>query len=338
MIVAADSRRAPAGVASAGRALAARFGGGALDLPEAETAAPWSERLMASLPAAEACAVLEHLFGVLPLVAAYWAPEGELAEVAAGRKLAALGLFTPTPELRWCAAALAAERSGDGLRLEGEVRLPNSAADGSLVPVRLPDGEHRLAWLEHGAPGVERRGDAPCRLAVQGATVGPAALSRPVSLDPGAGFHRQLTAYARVWALAAALGAGAGVRALRRAARITERGGRAWRTSQLVAMEITAVEIEAELTVAAVRRELALAADDPASTGGLALAAAAARSLAAVVTLAVELDDWAGLVPDGCRIEDLRRIQTSLGGPRMLESELGFSLGIPDLPPQEASA
>ncbi len=270
---------------------------------------------------------LEHRFGVLPLLDAFFAPGGELDAVVAGRKLGALGLFTPTPEPGWGAGAITGEPSGGGVLLRGDVRLPGPAADGSLVLVRLAGAEHRLAWLDHAAPGVERRGsrgggavgDGPCWLHVEGAEAGPDVLSRPVTLAPGSALLRCLEAYAGRWAEPAVSCAREGIRALRRAARTA-----GFQTSQLVALGITEVEIEADLTAAAVRRS-----GDLGDPGGLVVAAAAARALSAVAAKTAELRDAFGLEVDGPLAGGSARTLTAyLGGPLLLENELARALGI----------
>jgi len=149
-----DSPPALSGLPDASRVLVGRFGGGWADVPATESAGDWAASLASHLPAAAAFAVLEHLFGVLPLLDAFFEPGGAIAEVASGVKLGSLGLFTPSPELGWAAAAVAGELSGGGLLLRGGIRLPSPASDGSIVLVRLGDGpEHRLAWLDHDARG-----------------------------------------------------------------------------------------------------------------------------------------------------------------------------------------
>lgn len=264
---------------------------------------------------------LEHRLGVLPLLEAFFEPRGALDDVIAGRKRGALGLFTPTAEPGWAAAALAGEASGDGMRLRGDVRLAHSRADGSIVPVRGSSTEFRLAWLDHGAPGVERRGgcaggpvaEGPCWLRVEGAEVGPACLSRPVSPAPDGELAHRLAAYASGWAEAAVRCAREGLRALRRAARTS-----GFQASQLVALEITEVEIETDLTAAAVER-----------TGGLAVAAAAARTLAAVAAKAEELRDSFGLEVEGSLSDGSAKVLTAfLGGPLLLESQVARALGL----------
>ena len=299
------------------------------------------EGLMSRLPAAEACAVVEHLFGVLPLLDGFFEPQGAAAEVAAGPKLGSLGLFTPTPEPGWAAAAVAGEPAGAGLLLRGEVRLPGPASGGSIVLARLAGGDHRLAWIDHGVPGVERRGSrtggpvrdgSPCWLALEGATVGPDLVSRPVTPAAGSDLFRHLESYAGVWALAAAIAARDGVRALRRAARLNGHQGKAFSASQTVAMDIAGVEIEMELTLAAAQRHLASGEES-----SLALAAAAARILAAVAARTAELRDLRGLEIDGPLADgSAAALSAFLGGPAMIESELARALGIRDLAAQEA--
>jgi hypothetical protein len=318
-----------------------------IDLVDAPSTASARERvasLMSRLPAANAWAVLEHQFGVRPLIDAFFSPQGAIAEVESGRKLGALGLFTPTPEPGWGAAAVAAESAGDGLLLRGEVRLPSPAAEGSIVLVRLANADDRLAWLDHGAPGVERRGSrtgglvdgGPCWLHIERARVGPELVSRPVTLIPDGEFWRRLAAYSAVWALAAAICAREGVRALRRAARSTAHQGQAFNSSQWVALGITGVEIEADLTAAAAQRHLALSPEE--RTGGLALAVAAARTLSAVAAKTEELRGAMGLEIDGPLTEGAAKtLAAFLGGALTLEEELARAMGIRDLPPQETN-
>lgn len=287
----------------------------AVDVPAAQPVAP----------SVDAWAALEHRSGVLPLVEAFFGG----GEVAPGGKLGSLGLFTPSPQLGWEGAAVVGETSGDEVLLRGAVRLPSPASDGSIVLVRVGE-ELRLAWVDHEARGVERRGsrsggeirgDAPCWLALDGVAIGSERLSRPVTLDPGSELVRHLETYAGVWAAAAAQCARDGVQALRRAARIA-----AFNASQLVAMGITEVEIESELTSAAVQRIDGLQ--------GLAVAAAAARTLAAVAARTEELRDSFGLEVEGPLAADAKVLTAFLGGALMLEHELARSLNIGDRGPE----
>ncbi|MFL6262745.1 MAG: hypothetical protein ACJ76Y_23850 [Thermoanaerobaculia bacterium] len=271
----------------------------------------------------EAWTALEHQHGVLPLVGAFFR-EGALPEVVSARVRGALGLFTPTPEPGWEAAAVAGEPDGDGgALLRGDVRLPSPLSDGAIVLVRLGAAERRLAWIDHDAPGVERRGarmggpvgDGPFWLHLDGCPVSAGRLSRPVTLASGSELVRHLEAYAGAWAAAAAASIREGVRALRRAARTS-----AFNTSQWVALGITEVEIEGDLVAAAVRHG-----------GGLALAAAAARTLSAVAAQTRELCDVHGLEVDGPLAGAAAQTLTAfLGGPLLLENELARALGIPE--------
>jgi hypothetical protein len=239
-----------------------------------------------------AFAALEHELGVLPLLDAFFAVR------EADGKRASVGLFTPRPEPGLEAAAIAGEPAGGGLRLTGKVRLPGPDSEASIVLIRTGD-EHRLAWLDHGTPGVERRGDW---LAIEGAAVD--LVSRPVEISELAGW---LETYAGAWALAAAKAAREGVRALRRAARTS-----GFNASQWVAMGITEVEIEADLTLAAAKRN-----------PGLAVAAATARTLSLVAARTEELRDL------GLELEVPRKaLSAYLGGALFLENELARTLGI----------
>ncbi|MEA2564241.1 MAG: hypothetical protein QOH06_5745 [Acidobacteriota bacterium] len=240
-----------------------------------------------------AFAALEHELGVLPLLDAFFAV-GE-----ADRKRASLGLFTPRPEPGLEAAAIAGEPSGSGLRLTGKVRLSSPDSEASIVLVKTGD-EHRLAWLDHGMPGVQRHGTW---LVIDGAVVD--LVSRPVRISELAGW---LETYAGAWALAAAMAAREGVRDLRRAARTT-----GFNASQWVAMGITEVEIEADLTLAAARRR-----------PGIAVAAAAARTLSMVAAKTEELRDATGLELEG----PLKVLASYLGGALFLENELARALHI----------
>lgn len=267
-----------------------------------EPAAEQVENLLASHPegSLEAFAAIEHRFGVQPLAEAFF--DG------LDPQRGALGLFTITPDLTWEAAAVAGERSGDGLVLKGEVRVASPNPDGAIVLVRLDGPEHRLAWVERAPVDGWLRLDG----------VAADRVSKPVALGPGSGFFRCLEAYAGAWALAAAIQAGHQVRALRRAARTTQHQGKPFASSQWVSLEITEVEIEAELTLAATRG----------AAGGLATAAAAARTLHAIASRAVELRDEAGLKIEGEPQETARALTAFLAGPLLIESELGHSMGI----------
>lgn len=257
-------------------------------------------------------AVVEHRSGVLPLVEAFF-ERGAVDEAVADPRLGALGLFTPAPEPGFGAVALSGVPADGGVLVSGRVRVPSPAADGSIVLVRFEEAEPRLAWLDHGAPGVLRNGDGPCWLEAEKVAIPDGLVSRPVSLGPGSELVRHFETYAGVWAGAAAKIAREGVKALRRAARIT-----GWNASQSVAFGITEVEIEADLAWAAAQRN-----------PGLAVAAAAARVLARVAGKTEELRDSLGLPVDGPFAQGSTKALTAcLGGAPLLENELARTLGI----------
>ncbi len=298
-----------------------------IDLPPRDQV----KSLLAEQPGAAGLAAVEHRFGVLPLVAAFFAPSapgGALAELTAGSRRGALGLFTPVPEPGWGTATVEGKRAGEELLLSGEVRIASAEADGVLVLFQEGEsGEQRLAWVSHDARGVAKREGG--WLTLDGVAVAADLVSRPVTLAAGGELYRHLEAYASLWALAASICARDGVRALRRAARTSRRGGKAFNSSQLVAMAITEVEIEAELTATAVERDLGLAADDDARAGGLALAAAAARVLALLAERTAELRALTGHAPDGPFADLAAGALTAwLGGAPALEGELAGALGI----------
>src|SRR5712671_3353380 len=100
---------------------------------ERETPAPhlvigWIERIVATVNLGRGMPIIEHIVGVLPTLRAF---EGRAHNAAAlealrrGKRLASLGLFTPTPEFSWIAAAVPRMTRGDQSILTGEVRIGN---------------------------------------------------------------------------------------------------------------------------------------------------------------------------------------------------------------------
>jgi hypothetical protein len=333
----ASSLPGPASALECRRALLERYLPASIEVP---TAPPMSTRewvaLVASrLTASQACAVVEHLFGVLPLTPWFHGSHDAIAALASGTKLGALGLFTPNPECAWAAAPLTGKWIAGTLSVRGEVRLPYPAVDGAIVPVRVTEAEQRLAWLDLRIGGVDRgsrsggaAGDAsPCWLLIDGASIEPAAVSRPITRAPGGELYRQLHAYAGVWALAAVHIARRIVLALRRTARTTRchGGSDAFRDSQLVAMNLAEVEIETELVAAAIDR--AMSSAEPAT--GPMVALSAARALGSAAETARQLKDQLGLPLDGWLAGASEPALTMyLGGTPMLEHELARALDI----------
>lgn len=342
MIPLASSPAAPPADLRCGQALIGRFTSEPMALASTMAAGDWVELATSRFLATQACALVEHLFGVLPLLEFFDRADARVARIAAGATLGALGLFAPSAEPAWGAVRLAGEWSAGALRVSGDVRVPGPAVEGVMVLVRVSEAEQRLAWLDQRAVGVacEARDGAPaglvaspCWLRVDGALVDAALVSRPVSLAPGTALYRQLEAYARVWTVAATRICGRIVLALRRAARTTRSSGERnpLGASQLVAARITDVEIEAELTTAAVARGLSSteSAAEPDAITVFALALAAARTLAAAADTARQLRDQLGLPLDAWLADAITPgLTTYLGGTLMLEHELARALGV----------
>lgn len=352
-----DLRRDDAGLVEAGQFLAARLGA-AVEPPASVRVDLWLEGLVGSLPMSACLAIVEHFFGVLPLAAEHLGsqPGGtELVEaLRQGHKLAGLGLFTPDPEFSPSAAALVGEFVEGGVSLRGEVRLANSSSDGSLVLVRCAEDDLCLAWLEHSAMGVERRRtraggpvsestvsestlpestlpeDTVCWVAVADAFAAP--ISGPVTFEVEGPVARRLDACAGVIAFVESLYAGRLVRAMRRAVRITASGAVPFNTSQLVALDVTGLEIETGLAETAARACFRLDPGDGSRPRGLTLAAAAAKVLTEAVAMAARLRDQWGVEVDDAALANPEAAAASVnaffGGPLRLESELARAMDL----------
>jgi hypothetical protein len=320
-----------------GDALMARLTGRVTEPVSVSGVQGWVDTLTSRLPAHQACAVAEHLFGVLPLVETFFeSDDARLASVRSGEALGALGLFTPTPAGDW-GATIAGKFVGDGLLAWGEVRLASAAADGSIVAVRVGEGDQRLAWVDHRMTGVQLRGigegtsppsHAPKWIELDGVTIASAHVSRSVRLEPGAELYERLERYAAAWSLLTLAYTRATIRSLRRAARNTRRQGLAEEcsASQLLMMDIGELEIETELTSLASTRDVGEGVRHP---SGLVAALAAARALAGVAAKAREVRDQWGLPLDGPLADDgtAALLASYIGGAWMLESELARAVG-----------
>jgi hypothetical protein len=292
----------------------------------------WLERLTASAEIAYALPILEHLFGVLPLLDLL---EGgaESADVrraiARGEVRACLGLFTPTPEFSWTASAVRGQLHSAHATLTGEVRIQSGPAHPAaldtwvLALARFPGSELRLALFS-----TKTMTPLSSWLVLDEVHVGNAFLSSPVGVRKGEPAWRALDAYAGVYAFVAALYARRGLRAIRRALRKTVRGGAAFNTSQVLAMGTTELEVQVTLLTTASRAHLE--SDAGAAGNGLALAASAARLLSQVAVRTVELRAKAGVTGPGplssSSTQDV--IDIALGGQLLIESELACAIGI----------
>ena len=322
-----------------GRRLVAKATGA--EPPELPTESPqrWIEGLATALPMPVTLPILEHLFGVMPVVRdRFDSSEPLVTAVEDGTHLTSLGLFTPNPEFSQTAAAIAGSITDGTVRLSGEVLVPSTRSDSTLVLVRV-DGDDRLALVPHDLEGAEVGGarsattssqpDRPRWLVLENAEVVPRLVSEPLDHDPSGMFVRSLDAYAGYWTLAVSVYATAGVQALRRAARTTRQGGVAFNSAQTVSMDITSIEIEAGLLSDAVQGHFALAPGDTYRTPGSTLAAAGSCAVSRIATLTADLVLVAGLECGGPFTEPGARLaQTFLGGRLMTESALARDLGI----------
>jgi hypothetical protein len=328
MIDVSSVRSPAADPARAGETLIARFTGRSVEPLAAASVPDCVDLLTARLNPVHACSIAEHLFGVLPLIDTFFeSSDSRLAAVAAGTALGTLGLFTPTPDGGWGAAAIVGEHHDRALRVWGEVRVASYTADGSIVLVRLGDGDQRLVWLDHQSTGVMLRGSrtggpssrrAPRWLLVEGATIVDAHVSRPVMLVPGQELYGRLEQWAAIWSLVALEYTRATVRRLRQAVRTTRRRGHAepFSASQLVTMDLAELEIETELTLIAARHHFTREATHP---SGLLLALSAAQ-----------LRDDLGLSIDGALTDDgaSALLAAHVGGTLGLEHELALALDL----------
>jgi hypothetical protein len=292
----------------------------------------WIERLSASAEIGYVLPIIEHLFGVLPLLEFLQESADNalpLRAIGRGEARACLGLFTPTPDFSWTASAVHGQLSASRATLSGEVRiqsgpaLPATVDTWVMVLARFPDGELRLALFS-----TKKMTPTSSWLVLDEVPVPHAFLSSPLSVRKGEPSFRALDGYAGVYAFVAGLYARRGLRAIRRALRKTVRGGAAFNTSQVLAMGTTELEVQVTLLMTAARAHLESEAVGPAS--GLALAASAARLLSQVAARTSELRAKAGVTGPGPLAHPSTQdvIDVALGGQLLIESELACAIGI----------
>lgn len=317
----------------AANALIARFSQSSVEPRAFLSIQDWVAAVTRRLTAAEACTVAGHVFGVVPLLDALFdAGAGWLAAARAGATVGGLGVFTPAPEEGWGGAPLVGDVVDGALRVRGEVRVPSSASQGSIALVQTGRTDRRLVWIDHESIGVRKRrdrfngvarADEPLWLIADGATIPNDRISRSVGLEPDGALYEQLERYAAVWSLIALEYARTTVHQLRRVARTTRRGGdgRPFSASQVVMMELGALEIETELTTLFANEHFTQQAPHP---SGLVLALAAARTVERVGAKASELCDHLGLLIDDALVDPhvAMRLTAHVGGVLTLENEL----------------
>lgn len=308
----------------------------------------WMENLVCSIGFDQAISIIEHLWGVIPILDFFHnetdSPNG-LGLLLSGNQLGTLGIFTPTPLFSFTSATVSALATADNeLELTGEIRASGDSPHCSVVLTRTDDNILRLAVVFAQSEGVgiteTRGGVALGRGAwwnLHGVKVSRDLISAPLlSLDV---LTPILDAYAVAYALVAVLYAKRGVLSLRSALRKTVHASMSFNMSQVVAMGITEIEIQVDLLECAVRQQIDGAGFGSAlrskrsnisEVSGLVLAATASRILCLITDKAMELDSEAGMTcsdwPFSTSPHSLAR--TTFGGRLMLESELARTMGL----------
>jgi hypothetical protein len=294
------------------------------------------EELCERLPFAAVAAVLEHLAGVVPLLGLFPADPGGTAErVRQGGLLAALGLFTPNARFSTLASPVQARRAGGGVVLTGRARYACEAARASLVSVDV-EGEHRLWLVPHDLAGVTVTGAGRAAgwgwLAVREAVVQEEELSEPVDRASDGRMVGAVDACAWLHARAVAARCARDVRRLRRALAGTGSGCGVLSTSQLVAHELTRLEIEIGLLAAAAGFGPGFADEAPGGARTMAVLCAAANVLHRTARLGEEITTALGVALDqdghGDEPAAVADADAHFGGRWMVEGELGRRLGL----------
>ncbi|MBW4721870.1 hypothetical protein [Saccharothrix obliqua] len=275
------------------------------------------EAVPADVPFVVAAAANEHLNGVRPLLAEF-RDHPTLVAARAGRLPTALAAFTANAALAWGEPAVHAREEGGRVVLAGRFRVafPGAAA---VVVTGFADGT-RLCLVDLTARGVVV-GDAGW-VDVTDVVVDPALVSGPVRVaDPGGPLLRAIDTCAWAYAGIAWRHATAVVADLRRVLAATATSGPVFSTSQLLAHELTRLDIELSLLGDALGEHGSRVVE----VGGEAVVAVLAaatdlvhRTGAVAADLVADLGLPAGPVtPDGY-----------FGGRRMVEAELARRMGV----------
>lgn len=337
MIDAAARTRSPAQLRQAAHGLAAAWSC-PLALPDGSDAPrEWVEALAPALPATRTCALLEHLFGVLPLATARLSSASLLDTLASGRIAGGLALFATAPSMASFApplritAAKATTSAPDVLELHGELPIAQPRAAGWLALARDEESGTRLVWLaaEELGPISPREARAGWRT-VDGARVAPGCSSEPFVPEHDGELLDVVERHRLLWAHAALRYATAELLSLRRAARLTTRGSTTLRAWQPLSLALGELEIELEMASLAVRAHLERFDSPAGDRGRLAATTGAARTLAALERTAAELAARYGLTCEGPLSDpaEAAALRASGGGVAALEAALAVALGI----------
>ncbi|MFV2196810.1 hypothetical protein [Nocardiopsis sp. LOL_012] len=277
-----------------------------------------------------ATAVTEHLHGVVPLLDLFGdGPSGLSSDIRLGRRLAALGLFTPNSLFSMPASAVHGRAEGDRIVLAGRFRYAAGHAEVSVVQVDTGD-DVRLALLPHtldgltprtaNGPGTEGWAD------LDGAVLAREELSRPVTWEDSDPLVAAVDAYAWTFVRYAYPWSLRLISDLRRLLAETESGAGAdvLSTSQYIAHELTRAEIEAVLSGAAAAAGPGAKDEGPGGQSTMAVLLSCLDLLQRASGLSERMAEEFGL-PRGSAVTSARAL---FGGRRMVEGELARRMGL----------
>lgn len=255
------------------------------------------EELCLTQPPRAVMAVVDHAFGVVPLLD-FFAGDTPAVEVArSGKTLTSFGLFTANAGFAIEPSLVGERSSNESFRLTGLLHQGMQEAVGSLVLISV-NGEQRLCLLPHDLAGITLRGRNNRKgssrwLELKSCLVSERCMSPRLKTESRSRLVTAVDKYAEVACYATALCADRLLRALRRGMAEPSFGEASFSTSQLAAHEVTRLEIEGKLILSAARH-----ADRGTSTiRGVAVLAA---SIALLHRVMVTTEEWAvglGLEP-----------------------------------------
>ncbi len=255
------------------------------------------EGLCRTRPAKAVMAVVDHAFGVVPLLEFFGGDSPAVEAARSGKALASFGFFTANARFA-IEPSLVGEFSSDGnFHLTGLLHQGMEEAVSSLVLISVR-GEQRLCLVPHDSSGItlrrrsNRQGSGQW-LELKGCVVSEGSVSPALKIQPRSHLLAPVERYAEIASYATALCVARLLRALRRAMAEPSFGEAPFSTSQLAAHEVTRLEIEARLLLSATRH-----ADRGAST--IRAIAVLAASTALLHRVMVTTEEWAvglGLEP-----------------------------------------
>jgi len=282
------------------------------------------------IPFATAVATTEHVTGVLPLLDLF--PNDRHPTVTAvrdGALPAALALFTPNAALAMPVPAIQARRSNGDVLLDGRCRYHHQATAVSLVAVGV-DGGLRLCLVRHDGDGVRVGAiEDPTEagwIELTAAPIDTDLVSGPVSWEDEA-LTRVVDGYASAYVTLASRHATAVIAGLRRALAGAEAADTVLSSSQLLAHELTRLDIELSLlSTAADRLESSRDGSTPGDVPVVAALAAATDLAYRTAQVASDFATQFGLPTTAPW--STATLQGHFGGRRMVEGELARRMGL----------